>query len=507
MTIFVNDGNGEREVEDIQDVQKVLVNDGSGETTVWPPDPDDQYYNLAHHLPDRALQIKDRQPDDYRVAFPTHDVTSYAGQNGNLCDGIMEASANNAIADLGTNNTYYFGDRATPSGTHFGMIGDNCTIHYDDTTFWIMEATCEVGVFKGFEFIYDESAGADGGLLGGNFSEECWAEDVTVSGTRSYGDENTNNNYTWRPLMTQQGAEGLCENVNLPDGAWYSGSGSPPGGTRSMGISTDPGGENRSHHGYIVYKDCSVSNFTGNGYYMSFNPHQDGGWHPGGALLWGCEAHNNHRGNFRLGFNDKAIGGYVQVHNMPGDLQGQGLVCDYATDTADNPTEFIGVTLWGNDFSADTIVCRNFWYTDENPVHIRFHKIAMDSYTRSQPIRFTSGNSSAQSHVDEHSQEVNVYLDDVYFYDGYEGSSPDGGSMMSLRRNARVHATDPKMASVLRDSVEVQSIAHGMEVGNTTYTSGTYDIDQLGFGDPHAANDGRPEFYFDYSIYPQYDLD
>ncbi|WP_152422645.1 hypothetical protein [Natrialba taiwanensis] len=451
----------------------------------------DEYLNLASEVPQQAMDLWNRQPDDYQAAFPTEDVTSYAGRSGDLADAIETASENGAIANLGSNNEYELESMATAPGSHFGVIGDNCTIYFNrNDTPWMLQPNCDVGVVKGVTFDISEHSDSSSAVLGGNFNEEFWAEDVELVGERNKG-EDAGRIYTWRPHMTNENAEGLVENLRMADGDYYSGSGTPPDGTRAIAVSADPG-----HVGYLAYKDCHMENWTSSGYYMSCNPHDGpGGGGSGEALLWNCTAINNHRGNMRIGLNDKIVGGYIDLSDMPDGLQGQGVVCEYATGDANNPTEIIGLRSGGNDYAREAVVCRNFYYNRGDTAHVRYKKLVLEASGKQPPASIRPGTNPPNNSDAELSDGVEAEFEDVYLYDDYPSDRYNG--LLEIQNDADVFTEQFRALSEANPEVNVHS-GGSFTYGGTTYGSGEYTAGQLGFDDPRTDYDGLPEFYFDY---------
>lgn len=435
------------------------------------------FFDVSAAVPRRARMARAAHPERYEDAFDVVDVSDYAGGRDDLAHGITAASDEGAIAKL-TTGEYRIKDRTTAPGDVWGMYapeGEEVVLHLDSFPQYAFEPNAKRGVISNVEWNIEGIAGQPCGyLFGGNFTERFWSRNVSLVGEK-YGGEN--HSYTWRPHMTRKDAIAHVYGLTMKDGDHMPSDvgKAPTGGQRSQGVTTDPG-----HIGYICYEAGDVRNFLGNGWYISFNPYQRSTPNfSGTADLIGCKAVNNNRGNFRIGMNDRIVGGYVEVNGVREPTKGQCLVIDYATAGPNDPSKVVGLGIRSGEYNRDAIVARNFWYTKENPAWIHLEKILLDTWGVSPAIRYTSGNSASHDHVEEHAQSVNVRMKDCFVYDHGDEAGNERPAI-TLDRNADVEVEGMFAYSGENPLVEVNGNAHGLTWEGEDYGEGTYTIEDLG---------------------------
>lgn len=438
----------------------------------------DDYLNLVDDVPETAMELWENKPS-VREEFDTLDASDYDDRSGDLSELIEEASAQNAIVDLGS-GTYEMSSTVTGDGDVAGVVGDgpdDATVYYRGTELEYLFNTRNQpsGVLEGVTFDISETAdgenNTDVGLLYGDFSEEFWAEDIVLRGQRHRhqdldGDgnyETVGGRFTFQVEMTQTDAEGFMHRCRFPDGGtdMHEEIGDTIG--HAIGPNADP-----NHEGVNVWKECYCSGFADNGFYVSNSP--------GRNVLWDCHAENNMSGNMRLSSNDYVVGGTSEINDIPDGRSGQCLT----HDRGDN-VRVVGLECIGTDeYGAEAIQVRS------DAEEIELDRVVLRTDESNRPVRFSATGSEPR---------VEVNITDCYWHDEYP---EDNGLRTVLLRNADVTSdADWRVLGEGRLEVQVNDDASLSHAG-TSYSSGTHTADELGIEDPRQFDGGLPEFYFEY---------
>ncbi|ELY94036.1 hypothetical protein C482_18979 [Natrialba chahannaoensis JCM 10990] len=238
------------------------------------------------------------QPDDARNEWSSEDVTDYAGRSGDLANAV-NATASNAIADLGTGNTYEVSS-SIDTDSIVGLAGEDCTIvvNMEGIVLPMGGSGNDVVALQGVTFDLSETVDASILTTYGAVQDHLFVKDVTIEGKRGRQVNDGGQSHTFLVQVGPQG-EAFVENFTATDGSTEV-SGQDRG--YAIGAGADP-----RHEGYAVWKDCDVRQFMGNGYYMQNAP--------GTSVLWNCKAVNNALTNMRLGADDIVIGGRAEVNS------------------------------------------------------------------------------------------------------------------------------------------------------------------------------------------------
>lgn len=433
-----------------------------------PPRTGDEH-DLTADIPDAAYDLWQSKPD-VREAYDTVDADAYDGRSGDLAERIEAAADQDAIVDLGSGTYEITSSVRTDPDEVVGVVGDDATIYYTGTHLSYLVDLDYVPsvVVEGVTFDISETTDSgfesDVGIVHCQVTDEFWAEDVLVRGTRHRwqdvdgdGDlEAVGGRFTWRVDAAAPDATGFNHRVELPDGGTDEAESVGTVG-HAIGPNADP-----PHEGLNVWKDCRAEGFMDNGFYVNNSP--------GRNVLWNCTARNNAAGNVRIGQDDYVVGGLAEITDLPGDRLGQCLT----HDGGGNAT-VVGLECRATFYGSEAIQVRS------SAESLELDRVVLDVDHYRQPVRLSSSSGS----------DVQVSISDCYWYDGYGSSS---GSPVVEIYGADVAADgDWRVLGESRAEIEVES-SGSLTIAGEDVGTGTHTADELGLEDPRPL----PEFYFDY---------
>ena len=463
-----------------------------GETATVSASHSDEYLNLEGDVPTEAMDLWQRKPD-VRQEYDTVDASDYDGRSGDLSELIEDASAQDAIVDLGS-GTYEMESTVTGSGNVVGVVGDGpaaATIYYRGTQLDLLfELSIPTGVLEGVTFDISETTDGgndtDVGLLVGKFSDEFWAEDVVLRGARHYwqdlnGDgtlDRVGDLYTFRVDMTASDAEGLINRCSFPDG------GTPhlqrvadenehedgeswdiqdAHTSHAIGPNADP-----DHVGLNVWKDVYASGFVNNGFYVSNSP--------GRNVLWNCYAGENGAGNVRISTDDYVVGGTSRIEDLPDDPDLEGRAQSLVHDKGDN-VKVVGLSCEGTG-------------EEYGPELARFRSDAKELLL--DRVVMNADGDSRFAYMS--APDLNLDVTDCYWHD--EGANTWGQTVMQIKHGHLTSDADWRALGDERHEVRIMEDYTGSMTHDGQYYDdpGTYTASELGMEDPRPL----PSFYFDY---------
>ncbi|QLG47354.1 hypothetical protein [Natrinema halophilum] len=305
---------------------------GGVDTDDVPPDA----RGLWHEMPPDPREIDDLGVTKAYETYPEESLTSI----------IQGAADRGEIVDLGS-ETYTFKEKNLPvelRSEHqvFGIVGnesDPATIRFEEIRkghgkaifFQSKQSKVENRVNSGYLYnvVFDisgttaEGHTPDAGIIRLFVEDEFWAHNVVLKGKRKRyqtvdGSPTAVGGYcTWLVDITSEDGTAFHHRVKLDDGmeihpqrAIEAVTDGAPSVKFYQGI---PFGNAHNHYGTAVYKDCSVANSPGSGWYLgnkrkADEPQPDSPSMVSENILWNCEARNC---AMRIGGNDKIIGGRV----------------------------------------------------------------------------------------------------------------------------------------------------------------------------------------------------